>query len=384
MAPDTPTERYSESSLNYVNSPLFQQIIAQILSGDVDPRKVDWRDVVSRAENASEWQISITNQTEATESEAFNWGLFLPLFVSGLFMLLIVFCLFKHAWQRRCLPGRQRSFGSLFRGGAQPYIDNVRNSTRSTCALQRGDDDRTSMRSAYSQAKQPAIFFTKVSRLGSISESPEEYYAKYSVPRKISLAESMTPKTPDSQSSLSSLFSRITVDAHNILSNSAMYPTSDKTIDKFSTLAHSFPNLQVLPAQSPLPSVPYHLTWITPLSAQSEPVLVDHMTATTLQRRLFAHLEKKVHNTVLNDAKLACDVIDDLSKSTNKSPFYPNNNTPTSGSVEPLPPDVIINRTHTAAPQQTSSRNYNGKLEHTVSKHDDERTVQQITSVHGQ
>ena len=142
-----------------------------------------------------------------------------------------------------------------------------------------------------------------------------------------------------------------------------------KTPDTFQTLTQSFPNL-VFTAQSttPPPTVPYHLTWITPLSSQSEPVLVDHVTATALQRRLFAQLEKKVNNTALQNTTDAVakmyqgDIINDVSKSSgiNKSPFHPNNNTPTNGSDELCQSDVIINQTHAILPDTTTSHHITG------------------------
>ena len=364
------TTRHVQFTLDYIDSPLFQQLIEQILSGDVDPRDVDWSDVIAQSENATEHVMSspptVTTSTNDSASSGFSWALFVPLCAAGFLILLIAFCLLKHVWTRRCVVGRQQSATSLFRARAEPYIDNARNSTRSTAALQRSYGDRASMRSHVSESQQPAIFFTKVTRLGSIPESQEEYYSRYNKPRKISLPETLTP---DSQSSLSSLFSRMTNDGHNILSNSAMYPASEKTPDTFQTLTQSFPNL-VFTAQSttPPPTVPYHLTWITPLSSQSEPVLVDHVTATTLQRRLFAQLEKKVNNTALQNTTDAVakmyqgDIINDVSKSSgiNKSPFHPNNNTPTNGSDELCQSDVIINQTHAILPDSMASHHITG------------------------
>ena len=172
----------------------------------------------------------------------------------------------------------------FFRKQKQTSLSALQDNPSETQQLRRSPAVRASTRSTCSQSKQPAIFFTRVSMLRSIKESPEG----------CDFVTIHDGQPRNSINSLSSVFTHLTpnnLEINNVLSNSAMYPTPLLSADierpsilsfkgqelehEVKSLAQSFPELFGRSAQSAQRKA-YRLAWLTPISAQSAPVLFEH------------------------------------------------------------------------------------------------------------
>ena len=320
------TSSYKNFTVLATKNPLLQAILDKIESGDIDPRDVDWNTLLA-AVNQPATVSSSPVSTSVTETEAlsgFNLGLLIPLVIVTFFMMVLLLCTIRHSWNSRCkvVPKKKHSFSSLSRTQGE----SVRSSTRSR-QLQQDDRSQDGLDHGQRSMLLPPVI-TKVGKLGSIRESPEDRYKN----RKKKVQGEVDNNTPGSGKSITSAFSNVLTDFPYIVSNIGAYPVSVHSDCQQGCMTHSDPNLG-----NGAQYVSPYITWITPGMSQSDPMLSTNA---------LTELESKLRKG------LPCKLVQQMNPNTpadknqmNKSPYHPNYNTPTNGSEndESIPSNAVIN-----------------------------------------
>ena len=228
-----------------------------------------------------------------------SWGLIIPILLIGLFLVCVAFCLYWHKWRDKRPAGDQTgpnaalSFQRSYRGSkSNRGMDTMRDSTRSTTPL------RSSVRSNEKiKAKQNSFKVTNVNVIPVQRPSTGKcsFYWDQNHWKVCPYPATMTASRHSGSRPLSPITE---VDSPNKLSElSRNYDVSAQPSD-FS---------------------PYHLTWITPNPPpsyeQSESRCVQNQSGCPIQ-------------VIAAGAHHGVDHLQSYQQCKN-SPFYPNNNTPT-------------------------------------------------------
>ena len=231
-----------------------------------------------------------------------SWGLIIPILLIVLFLLCVGFCLYWHKWRDRRSQRDQKdatkgssSFYRSYRGSRSSRgVDTIRDSTRSTTPLRSSLNEKVN--SKHNNIKIKTVNVIPIQRPVTGKYAfywDQNHWKAYPNPSTMS----------SSRHSASRPLSPI---------NEVDSPTSN--LGKLSELSKNY-DVSAQPSEFS----PYHLTWITP---NPPPSYEQSETALTQEKNRQPQQVRKSSNDY------DVDVLRGYEPYTN-SPFFPNNNTPT-------------------------------------------------------